>query len=780
MFRTTPLLTSLLLLFACKGLDGKDGANGMDGQDGTPGADGLDGQNGADGTDGTNGNDGSNGSNGEDGEDLTAEPSELDVTISGVEIGTSTVVTFSVANEDGEAFNRLSEASMRFAIAKLVPGENGDADAWKSYINTTASTSTSTAGPNGVPVLASATQATTESDGTLAYMGGGVYTYTFADDITNVTSPEVVEYDDSLLHRVAIQIEFPLESGEELILNPTFDWVPNGGTAAATRSIVKTDSCNECHDQLAIHGGGRIEVDYCVTCHNPGTTDPNSGNTVDLTQMVHKIHMGSELTEVTEGGSYIIWGYRDGENDYSHVGYPQDQQNCVKCHDPSDAETPDAINYLEKPTMEACGSCHDAVDFATGENHDGGAMTSNATCYMCHSSTAIDEYHRTENATPHNPDVPDGLSVFEYEIVSATMDADNTLTVEYVVTRDGTAINCASLDSDITGGPSFLLAWAQPIDGFDAPSDWNNLGKKAGQPASVSVSSLVAGSVSGGTHSYSGGVNTMVYASAFPEGATMRTVALQGYYSQTLDGSSYGRHTVSKYMTVDGDEERRVVVDPDNCANCHEWFEGHGGNRVYETQVCAMCHNTSLSSSGRELDLTHPESSNNLKDMIHGIHGSSVRDEPLDFVRNRSGGLRYTFLGSADQLEDYPDGHLVEYPAGPANCNMCHTDDSHLVESIPEQALLSTHLMGDEATTTTEYTAFRTSMPNDTDWVMGPASAACSSCHWSDLALAHMDQNGGSTLSSRAEWEEDQPMETCELCHGEGRTASVNEFHGLE
>ena len=41
-----------------------------------------------------------------------------------------------------------------------------------------------------------------------------------------------------------------------------------------------------------MHGGGRVDTQYCVMCHNPGTTDPNSGNVLTLSTMVHKIHAG--------------------------------------------------------------------------------------------------------------------------------------------------------------------------------------------------------------------------------------------------------------------------------------------------------------------------------------------------------------------------------------------------------------------------------------------------------------------------------------------------------
>ena len=93
---------------------------------------------------------------------------------------------------------------------------------------------------------------------------------------------------------------------------------------------------------------------------------------------------------------------------------------------------------------------------------------------------------------------------------------------------------------------------------------------------------------------------------AFPAGAKMRTVALQAYFTQlnaptdNVGGTgNVARHAISVLKTVTGDTARRTIVDAAKCASCHEWFEGHGGNRVYETQVCVMCHNTGLATSGR-------------------------------------------------------------------------------------------------------------------------------------------------------------------------------------
>ena len=86
-------------------------------------------------------------------------------------------------------------------------------------------------------------------------------------------------------------------------------------------------------------------MEYCVTCHNPGSTDSDSGNTVDFKVMIHKIHHGENLPSVQAGGSYIVAGA-----DYSTVVYPQDIRNCTKCHANS-AATPQGDNWKNVPTM---------------------------------------------------------------------------------------------------------------------------------------------------------------------------------------------------------------------------------------------------------------------------------------------------------------------------------------------------------------------------------------------------------------------------------------------
>ena len=72
------------------------------------------------------------------------------------------------------------------------------------------------------------------------------------------------------------------------------------------------------------------------------------------------------------------------------------------------------------------------------------------------------------------------------------------------------------------------------------------------------------------------------------------------------------------------------------------------------------------------------------------------------------------------------------------------------------------------------------SVPDPTDdKVVTPATAACSSCHDSQVATAHMESNGGSFSTTQAAIDNGQIVEQCELCHGSGKTSDVSLVHGI-
>ncbi len=59
--------------------------------------------------------------------------------------------------------------------------------------------------------------------------------------------------------------------------NDVITFVPSGGPPAATREVVLTEDCNECHGTLSFHGGARREVGLCGICHTNQTVDPETG-----------------------------------------------------------------------------------------------------------------------------------------------------------------------------------------------------------------------------------------------------------------------------------------------------------------------------------------------------------------------------------------------------------------------------------------------------------------------------------------------------------------------
>ena len=505
----------------------------------------------------------------------------LVITINDAHISGTSTVDFTIKNQGGYAYPGVPVSALEVMIAKLVPGTNGDPAAWQNYINKQAQ-------PNGIgPGTQPAIQATTDSGGTLVDHGDGTYTYTFGTNVTNVTQPLAVPYDPSLVHRVAIDIR---SSTLPSANNAYYTWIPQTGATSGfdADDIVDTASCNECHDHLAVHGGPRQDVHECVLCHNQGSTDPSSENTLDFKVMIHKIHDGDNLPSVLAGTDYIIYGYGNSVNDFSTVKFPQNIMNCTKCHAPNDPAAPDSGDYASVPNMTDCGSCHDDIDFAQGVagGHPGGVMTDNTTCNVCHTPTD------TANACPgpypcsvaqsHVVATKVAALNYQYNILSITNTAPGqTPVIKFSVTNpqnNNTPYNLAtdpSFNSASGASLSIDLAWSN-TDYTNTDASGTQVGKPTAQVKSIKVLNPLTATANGD------GTYTVTSPIAIPTNATgSGTVAIEGH--PDTDSTTPGTYDVAVpaanvamafAITDSSPVAHRSDVVLANCQKCHGQNDG--------------------------------------------------------------------------------------------------------------------------------------------------------------------------------------------------------------
>lgn len=782
--------------------------------------------------------------------------------------GNSPIVNFQVVNKStGKGISGLRSFSLH--IAQLKPEINGSNSYWMNYLapglplsampgNTERGASTQTVVIN--PTVDAVT--VFNSDGsvkipgyTVIDHGDGSYTATFGANIKANTN---VLYDAALTHRIAIGVRsvavpgvvgkttgayagpiakenyggitantpmgsFTNTNGTALI----YDFYPNTGASVKdasgnntfARDIVTIAACNQCHGRLehgsnntSGHFGSRPDTKLCVVCHTPQL----AAGAGDFKSYIHKIHMGSKLpaAETAALTTTLV--------DVSKITLPMDPRNCTICHKGIDVD-----NWMSKPTRSACGSCHNSTDFLTHK----GSQTNDLACVGCHQEAAgaskpVSVAHATDYATPNNPQTPAGLVNFKYDVKSFAVDATtNVATIKFGILSDGgtgaamapVTLTAGGLLTGFTTGPSFIFAYNKSTANqtFTTSPDYNNQGQKAAQPKSVTLVNL-ATDVTKGTLvlDATGGYYTATVtpaASGLTTGAQMRTVALQGYFTQVTPAS--GRHTISVVKTATGDTARRVVIDSGKCGACHEVFEGHGGNRnigknTVGEAVCTLCHVPNLSTSGKGIDpkyvtstnaayltalfsdpvtsallttwaskvpgfivtdpTTYPEETNNFKDMIHGIHAGSSRTNPLAFVRDSTSRNTITFFDTSE----------IKFPSILKNCEACHTSTSY--RSIPATAQVTTDVTTDGTALTltnnvTAVAAARTSLPNALDLVTTPFTATCVSCHDLPTSVAHMVGFGGQIKVARNAAV--VANETCITCHGVTGTVSIFNSH---
>src|SRR5580700_8668303 len=113
-------------------------------------------------------------------------------------------------------------------------------------------------------VLASTQQPGADSGGAITSLGSGEYQYIF-----HTKAPS--GYDATATHTIGIygSRNLTVYNLGTNYASTTYNFVPNGSKLTHINDVIKTASCNACHDQLSAHGGSRRGLDMCVLCHNP-------------------------------------------------------------------------------------------------------------------------------------------------------------------------------------------------------------------------------------------------------------------------------------------------------------------------------------------------------------------------------------------------------------------------------------------------------------------------------------------------------------------------------
>lgn len=580
-------------------------------------------------------------------------------------------------------------------------------------------------------------QASFDAGGVFEKVADGEYTYTFA---TKAPSG----FDAGATHTIGAWAARDLSEFElgENDASVTFNFVPDGSAVTTTRQIVSDQACNACHGNLALHDERRT-VSLCITCHQPQSVDPDTGNTVDMTSMIHKIHRGADLPSTQAGTPYQIIGFGGSVHDYSTVHYPADVRNCETCHSGVESAEPAAAtarsasaagrhsrqraalgtsreqtalptNYLTKPSRRACGSCHDDVNFATGENHAGLPQISDNQCANCH--------------------IPEGELEFDLSIKGAhTID-------RFSKELAGTNFEILGVDNSAPGqNPTVRFAITNDAGQTVAPASMLRLALVMGGSTNGDVSEFVSENARMAVPSGSAFAHT--FAAPIPEHATGTwAVGIEGYQSGTiLPGTEQertgirdaGENKVFYFPVTDTQAvPRRKVVAMEKCNACHNALDLHGSNRN-NVEHCVLCHMPNETDAVVRPEDQGPAQGINFKEMIHKIH--SGEELTYDFTV-------YGFGGSAHNYNE------VRYPNDRRNCTACHIDGT-------QQLPLADNLLS-------------SLQPRDRIDPMPPATGACLSCHTNLSAAAHADLNISGTLG-----------ESCAVCHGEGKEFSVDRIH---
>lgn len=701
-------------------------------------------------------------------------------------------VAFKLTDANGDPIERSALEPLRFTLAHLVMDPATGLTRWLSDIlRTQASPIT------GLDV----SQPDDESDGTYEELGNGVLRYTFATLLPD-------DFDPARTYRVGVQARRRI-GDRQFVENKTLDFRPDGGLDLLTREVVQTANCQRCHAPFAFHGGIRTEVAVCVQCHtaqnsDPDTFDPIPANPVnphfdpnnpmqplpnplDFKVMIHRIHHGGHLQE-EQGITYQVIGFNQSVHDYSEIEFPQEIRNCTTCH----TGTSEADNFKIAPSRAACGSCHADIWFgdpkvtpAGLEAHIGGPQADDTQCTTCHLSEG-QEFDLSVQGAHTNPlrsvQAP-GVNVNIVRVDDAD-DGDQRV-------HAGHHVRVVFRIQDNAGQPiapatmNFLrLTLAGPSTDYQT-QDYDGDGQKTpGEPLRGAPFTTpgedywqVDARQAEGPDADGNFSITIANATIPVDAIGTYAVGFEGYKCARIEGLNAhlggsncsagnttfdeirdaGQNVVAYFAVTDpAPQPRRMVVDTGTkCVACHGVFSRdftvHGGIRN-DSEYCVLCHNSSHDTLGRQpapdLGATATTFPVHFKPMIHKIHrGEALMQDYFLFA----------FSGTPIDVRE------VHFPGDLRRCQTCHVTGA---DGDRTELLIAGQGVLDDAVQPTITHQINADKEVLASFATPPITSACTACHDSATTAAHAELN--TTPAG---------VETCEVCHGDGREFAVDKVH---